>query len=137
MQEILLSALGWLAKAGFWVFVFTRPAHDSMLAVIALVAADFIAGIWAAKKRGEKITSYGIRRTITTKIFPYQFAILCSQLVEQQFITGIPLMKATAGFIAVAEMKSIFENLGSITGLDFWSALKEKIQPSNKLTPKE
>lgn len=121
----------------FWLLVFTSPAHAAMAAVIALVVADLIVGVWAAKKRGEKITSFGLRRTVTTKILPYQFAILCSHLVEQQFLSAIPLMKATAGFIAVAEMKSIFENLGQITGLDFWTFIREKIQPTVKSPPKE
>ena len=129
----------WLlvVKAAFWLLVFTRPAHEAMLAVVVMVAADLVAGVWAAKKRGEKITSYELRRTITTKIMPYQFAILCSWLVEQQFLGAIPLMKATAGFIAVAEMKSIFENLGQITGLDFWTFIKEKLQPALRNPPKE
>lgn len=136
-METALTIISSLAKVGFWLLIFTRPAHDSMLAVIALVFADLIAGIWAAAKRGDKITSYGLRRTITTKILPYQFAILCSLVVEQEILPSIPLMKATAGFVAVAELKSVFENLSQITGLDFWSAIREKLQPSLKPDPKD
>ena len=136
-HETLDFLSNWALRFALWIWLFTAPTHDSMIAVIVLVFADFIGGVWAAKKRGEKITSWGIRRTITTKILPYQFAILCSHLVETQFLGGIPLMKATAGFIAVAELKSVFENLSQITGLDFWLALKEKLQPVIKPTPKE
>lgn len=118
----------WAFKIAFWLFIFTRPTHDSMLAVLALVVADLIAGIWAAKKRGEKITSYGLRRT-ASKVLAYEMVVLCSWIVEQQFVPGIPLMKAMAGFCAIAELKSVTERLGEITGLDFWNALKERIQP--------
>ncbi len=57
--------------------------------------------------------------------------------MDQNFSLGIPLMKAIAGFIAVAEVKSIFENLGQITGLDFWTALRERLQPAVKQPPKD
>lgn len=137
MSQLWELTSSWVIRLALWTWLFTAPTHDSMLAVVVIVFADFISGVWAAKKRGEKITSYGIRRTITTKILPYQFAILCSHLVEKQFLTEVPLMKATAGFIAVAELKSVFENLGALTGLDFWNALKEKLQPAVKPTPKD
>ncbi len=124
--------LKWLMSVLFWLAAFTAPAHESMLAVIVLVAVDLFVGIWAAKKRGEKIVSYKLRRTVTTKIFPYQVAVVCALFIEQQFFTGIPLMKAIAGFIAVAESRSIYERLGEISGLDFWSVLREYLQPKNK-----
>ena len=129
--------LQWVATALAWIVLFTRPAYDSMMAVLVLVCVDLAVGIWAAKKRGEPITSYGFRRSITTKIAPYQVAVLLGYYVDKEFSLGIPLMKAIAGFIAVAELKSIFENLGQITGLDFWTAIKEKLQPAVKATPKD
>jgi Mg2+/Co2+ transporter CorB len=138
MHALLDFSASWALRFILWAWLFTSSTHASMLAVVVLVFCDFVSGIWAALKRGERISSWGIRRTITTKIMPYQFAILCSHLVEQQFMLGsIPLMKATAGFIAVAELKSVFENLGQITGLDFWHALREKLQPIIKPNPKE
>ncbi len=127
----------WLVSMWAWMVLFTRPAHESMLAVIVLVAIDLVVGVWAAHKRGEKIVSYGLRRTITTKIFPYQVAVLSAYYIDEKFAIGLPLMKAIAGFIAVSEGKSIFENLGQITGLDFWTAIKERIQPAANPTPKD
>ncbi len=137
LQWIEDHRIQWLASLWAWVVLFTRPAHESMVAVIVLVAVDLIVGVWAAHKRGEKIVSYGLRRTITTKIFPYQVAVLCAYYVDEKFALGLPLMKAVAGFIAVAEAKSIFENLGQITGLDFWTAIRERLQPSVKEPPKD
>jgi len=127
MLDQVLSDLG---KFALWLLLFTAPAHASMLTVCIVVVLDLIVGIWAAVKQGQKITSYGLRRTVTQKILPYQVAILCAWLIETQFFSLIPLMKAVAGFIAVTESKSVFENLARITGLNFWEVIKERLQPS-------
>lgn len=129
--------LQWVLSLCSWLILLTLPAQDSMIAVGVLVTIDLIVGIWAAKKRGEKITSYGLRRTITTKVFPYEVAVLCAYYVENHFFAAIPIMKAISGFIAIAETKSIFENLGQITGLNFWEAIREKLQPAVKEAPKD
>jgi hypothetical protein len=121
------SVLSWLVKVVALLVLFTRPAHDAMIAVIVLIAADFIVGVWASLRRGEKFVR---RHTITRKLFPYQVAVVCALYIEEKFFSGIPLMKAVAGFIAMAEGKSIFENLGTITGLDFWSVIRERLQPT-------
>ncbi len=141
MNDSVASVVGLVLQALAWTFFFTQPSHNAMLAVVLLVLVDWITGIWAAKKRGEKISSWGWRRTIYNKIIPYQVAILCSLLVDNNIFKGsllehIQLMKATAAFISGAEIKSVYENLGSITGLDFWTFIKEKLQP-RKDPPKE
>lgn len=133
--------LGLMLKMLAWVAFYVQPTYSAMFTIIILVFADWCTGIWAAKKRGEKITSWGWRRTIHSKILPYQIAILCSHLVDINIFAGtilepIQLMKATSAFIAGAELKSIFENLGSISGLDFWSFIKEKLQPPKRETEK-
>lgn len=132
---------GLVLKMLAWVAFYVQPTYSSMATVVILVLIDWVTGIWAAKKRGEKITSWGWRRTINAKILPYQIAILSSHLVDVNIFAGtllepIQLMKATAAFIAGAELKSIFENLGSISGLDFWTFIKAKLQPAVKETPK-
>lgn len=129
--------LAWLAKAFAWTVFFTAPTHASMLAIIVLVAVDLLVGVWASAKEGKKITSFGLRRTVTQKIFPYQTAVLCAHLLEVQFLPMLPLMKALAGFIAVTESKSIFENLGRITGLDFWTVIRERLQSQKNHTKSE
>ncbi len=127
----------WVAQALIWLWLFTLPIHDNLVAIVALVSIDFIVGIWAAKKRGEKITSYGFRRTITQKLLPFWVAILSAHVVEQDFMSGIPLVQVTAGFIAVSELKSVMERLSEITGLDFWTTIRERLQPAVKTGPEE
>jgi hypothetical protein len=50
-------------------------------------------------------------------------------------LEALQLMKATAAFITGAELKSVFENLGSISGLDFWTFIKQKLQPQQPEKP--
>jgi phage-related holin len=122
----------WLAKVAVLLLLFTRPAHDSMAAVLVLIAVDFVVGVWASKRRGEPFVSWRWRHSITRKLFPYQVAIVCALFIEEKFFAGIPLMKTIAGFIAMSEGKSIFENLGEITGLDFWTVIRERLQPAKR-----
>lgn len=120
----------WMLKMVAWCAFFAAPTNASMLAIIVLVAVDLLVGVWASAKEGKAITSFGLRRTVTQKIFPYQVAVLCAHLLETQFLPMLPLMKALAGFIAVTESKSIFENLARITGLNFWEVIRERLQSS-------
>jgi len=45
----------------------------------------------------------------------------------EHFLPAIPVMTIVAFFIASAELKSIYENLGRIIGFDFWSLIKKYI----------
>ena len=134
MLESMQATFGLFLKALALISFYAQPTYGSMATVIILITVDFVTGVWAAKKRGEKITSWGWRRTIHTKMVPYYIALLCAHLVDLTIFKGtvlesLQLMKATAAFIAGAELKSVFENLGSISGLDFWTFIKEKLQP--------
>lgn len=126
-QWLQAHHMGWVIKLVAWAAVFATPVHDSLVAVAALVVADLVAGIAAAKKSGAKITSYGLRRTIV-KILGYEMAVICSWIVERTFLPGIPLVKAAAGFIAVTELKSVLENLTKVTGLDVWANVRSLLQ---------
>lgn len=122
----------WLAKIALLITLFTRPAHDSMVAVFVLIAVDFAVGVWASRRRGEPFVSWKWRHSITRKLVPYQVAVICALYIEEKFFPGIPLMKSIAAFVAMSEGKSIFENLGEITGLDFWTVIREKLQPTKR-----
>ena len=119
--------------ASLWLVAFLAPIHTFMIAVGVLITIDLATGLWRASKRKEKISSKGLRRTIT-KMFAYQGAIITAFLLESVFLGDIiPVVRIVAGFIAITEGKSIYENLGVITGLDFWSLIKEHLNSkSNK-----
>jgi hypothetical protein len=52
--------------------------------------------------------------------------------MEIVFFPQIPIANITSGYIAFVEFKSNIENISSITGLDIWKALIDKIQNFRK-----
>lgn len=106
-----------------------------MGAVCFLVCADLITGIWASVKRGEKFTSWGLRKT-ASKVLAYELAVVLAFVIESNFLTFLPLVKTIAGFIAATEGKSGLENLSKITGIDLWSSIRNAIQ-GTKLNPEK
>ena len=101
------------------------PIQAVMITVGALIFGDLILGMWAAKKRGEQITSAAMRRTVT-KMFVYQLAIMTGFLLEF-YIMGeiLPIAKLVAGVIGMVEFKSLLENATAITGTDFKDLIKK------------
>ena len=101
------------------------PINSIIITVGILIFSDFILGIYAAIKRGEEITSAGLRRTVS-KMFVYQMVVLTSFLGETYLLSGVlPVVKLVAGVIGVTEIKSILENSADITGLNFKSVIKK------------
>lgn len=129
MKEIALKVVGFLALV-------LAPIKMLMFSVGVLVVCDMILGILKARRNKEPITSEGLKRTVT-KTFVYQLAILVAHLVDSELITGMGVLKVVSGLIAITEVKSIFENLHIITGIDFWSAGVSKINTYAKFIPSE
>lgn len=135
VTEFATSAWPYLLKAAVWVALVAAPIRASMGAVCFLVIADLFTGIWAAVKRGEKFTSWGLRKT-ASKILAYEIAIVLAYVMETTFIPELPVMKGIAGFISGVELKSNLENLSRITGLDLWQAARGLLQ-GTKLNPEK
>ena len=110
--------------------VFLAPIHGLMLAVGALVMADFGAGIWASVKRGQRVTSRRMRETVSKSI-AYQAAIIVGFILDGLIgTTDVFIARVIAALIGLVEAKSVFESLTAITGLDFWAVIMEKIKPT-------
>jgi len=119
-KSILISA--------FAVFA---PIYAIMASVGFLIFADLILGIVAAKKRGEKIKSSAMRRTVS-KILVYQLAIMTGFICETYLIGGlIPISKLVAAVIGSVEIKSIFENCDSINGEPILGKIIKKLGSDN------
>lgn len=113
------------------------PAKALILVTGLLIFADLFTGMLAARKRGEKIKSAALRRTIT-KCFVYELAILLGFLVEVYMLDGfIPVSKIAAGLISVVEFKSILENLDVINGSPVFTSLIKKLGSVNDLPKPE
>lgn len=53
-------------------------------------------------------------------------------MFQLHFMPIVSVLQVVAVFITTAELKSIMENLGAITNLDFWSVIKERLAGTNK-----
>jgi phage-related holin len=107
------------------------PIKALLLVTGILIFSDLISGILAARKKGQKISSAGMRRTIT-KVAVYNAAIMLGFLTEKYMLDGfLPLSKIASGLISVVEFKSILENLDSINGNPIFKSLIEKLGSIN------
>lgn len=107
------------------------PIKAMILITMLLILVDLLSGVLAAHKRGEKIDSAGLRRTIT-KVGTYLTAICLGFLVETYMIEQIiPLSKLISGAIALVEIKSCLENLDSINGSSIFKTIIEKLGSVN------
>lgn len=120
------TLIQWLLKFALFISIYFAPVVASMAAIGIFIIVDFITGIWVAKTKGEPITSKKMRDTVGKSI-AYMIAILIAHIFEIHFAPAIPVMKLISLFIASAEIKSVYENLGAITGLDFWEFIKKKL----------
>jgi len=121
----------WVIGAVVSMAAVFAPIKAVILVTGLLIFFDLVTGIWAAKKKGQKITSAGLRRTIT-KIFVYNAAIMLGFLAETYMLDGfIPISKISSGLIAVVEMASLLENLNTINGSPIFKDLINKLGSIN------
>lgn len=115
-----------LLKAVFLsILAVFAPIKMIIITVGVLIFADMFLGIWAAHKRGEDITSAGMRRSVS-KLTVYQVAILTGFLVETYLLGGlISITSLVAGVIGTVEVVSLLENAQEITGTDFRAIIKK------------
>lgn len=120
LEALLLSAIAVFA-----------PVQTVMLTALVLIFADLVAGILAAKKQGEAITSAGLRRT-TTKILVYEAALMLGFLTEAYLLNGeLPVAKLIGGMIGCTEIKSILESLDIINGKPVFASIIERLGSDN------
>jgi len=107
------------------------PVQQVMLVTLIIMAVDLVLGIMASRKRGEPISSSGLRRTIT-KFFVYETSICIGFLVQQYMLSDlIPVVKIMSTFIGITELKSCLENLDEINGTPILKVIIEKLGSSN------
>lgn len=109
------------------------PIKELIVVTVVLIIVDLITGMLAARKKGQKLSSAGIRRTFT-KFTVYLTGICVGWLVEHYMLEGfMPVSKIAAGLISVIEGKSIFENLDVINGNPIFKVLVEKLGSVNDI----
>lgn len=120
LHSLLISTLA--------VFI---PIQAALITVGVLTFSDLILGLMAANKRGEKITSAGLRRTMS-KLFIYEVGVLLAFLCETYLMGGfMPIAKIVSGLIGTIELKSCFENLDEIYGSNLFAMIISKLGSQN------
>ena len=97
-----------------FVASFFIPIKGFLLFTVAVVFADTITGIKAARKEGQKISSKGMYRT-TEKIVVYFTSILIFELAKNTFSIPFPITYMVAMMISATELFSVAENVQRIT----------------------
>jgi hypothetical protein len=100
-----------------FIFSFFVPIKGFLLFTVAVVFADTITGIKAAKKEGQRISSKGLYRT-TEKIVVYFVAILIFEGAKNTFNIPFPITYAVAMMISGTELFSVAENIKRITSVE-------------------
>lgn len=128
MKKLLSITTNYQGLIAQYLVFFFAPIGYLIAVVGIMVMFDFIAGIAAAKKRGEKILSGGFYRTFVKYVL-YTIGILATRLLEIALKEQIkiPFASILAGFILVVEYKSVMENISLATGVNIWDWVKDKI----------
>jgi len=120
-----------LLGLGASILAIFAPIKAIIVVTGVLIVTDLVTGILAARKRGEKISSAGLRRT-ATKVFVYNIAVISGFLIERYMLEDfISISKITAGIIGVVEFTSILENLNTINGSPIFKQIIDKLGSIN------
>jgi len=126
----------WAVKILVSAMSVLMPIQGTLLTVGVLIFADLITGVWAARKRGEAITSAMLRRSVS-KILVYHLVVITGFLVDT-YLTGglIPIAKLAGSVIGLVELTSIMENSNTILGRNIFKSIIVKLGSDNDPTKK-
>ena len=120
-----------LSKLGIAVMAALAPIKPVMITVGILIISDLITGLWAAKKRGETITSAALGRTVS-KMVVYQTAVVTGFLLQKYLLAdAIPIVNIVGGIIGMVEFKSFIENANTIIEGDIFKEILKKLGSKN------
>jgi len=111
-----------IVKYTFWLLTLLSPVNGVMVTMVFLIVVDFITGSYASIKNHIPIRSFRVGHTVS-KFFIYNLVILAAFFLEKHIVNEVPFLKIIAGFIAIAEIKSILENFNKIYGVNPFKAL--------------
>jgi len=120
---------------------FFLPISGILLMIGVLIVIDTVAGIWKAKKIGEKITSRRLS-AIISKLALYEVTVIMFFLIDVFILNDIiltffsvPFMltKVVALVLSSIEVMSINESYKQVYHLDLWSSLKNLLSRSAEI----
>lgn len=83
--------------------------------------------LWYARGVRPKFNDAKFFRT-GMKLIWFPVVIMCTQMIQNGFEFPVSLAKFAAGYVALHDLKGIFQNVFSLTGIDFWDALGEVLK---------
>lgn len=116
----------WLVASALAGIALLAPIHPLIGITGSLIFLDMVTGAWAAHKRGEKITSRRMGRSVG-KMLVYQLAVVSGFVIELGLDGMIPVAKLVMAAITVVEGKSLLENLNTIGNTNIFKALIDRI----------
>lgn len=123
--------LHWGKMLALTTLAFLVPIKPLMIGAMVMVIFDTITGILAARKRGERISSAGLRRTVT-KALIYTLAILSGHVAEKLLLESlVPVARLVAAAIGAVEIKSILENAQTVLGMTLFQSIMSKLGSNN------
>lgn len=128
LSTIFTTPTGFMLSMITAVMAYFAPIWIVMLVLLIFVVVDFVTGILASKKLKMPINSKSMRATVT-KLFCYFMTIILAFLLQTEIIKykWFEITNLSAGFIALAEFKSILENFGVLTDNKIFSNIFKKI----------
>jgi len=120
---------------------FFLPISGILLMIGVLIVIDTVAGIWKAKKVGEKITSRRLS-AIISKLALYEITVIMFFLIDVFILNDIiltffsvPFMltKVVALVLASIEVMSINESWKRVKNIDLWTSLKNLLSRSAEI----
>ena len=120
---------------------FFLPISGILLMIGVLIVIDTVAGIWKAKKIGEKITSRRLS-AIISKLALYEVTVIMFFLIDVFILNDIiltffsvPFMltKIVALVLASIEVMSINESWKRVKNIDLWTSLKNLLSRSAEI----
>lgn len=137
LLSIFSVMIDFLKKIAFAILLYLSPIHDLIHAVIFLIAIDFITGFWASLKAGESFSARKMRGTVN-KVVLYFIAIISAYVLQKMMLESwdFNITRYVSLFIAATELKSIYENISRILGVQLFKKLFNDILSKLKQTVK-
>lgn len=120
-----------LLKAALATVSIFAPVKSIMLASMVLILCDLFTGVWAARKRGERVTSAGFQRTIV-KLVVYEAAIALGFIAQHYLMAdAIPVCNIIGSYVGLTELTSAYENIDSISGGKLLKTILSRLNSKN------
>lgn len=108
---------------------FFMPISGVLLMVSAMVLLDFITGIMKVKKRKQRTTSAGYKRTVL-KWASYMLVVMIAHGIETAIELPVDVSALVLTGLCYVELKSIDENWEEVYGYSIFKKVINLIKPT-------